>query len=160
MNRLYVQPKTFFLFLLLGLALLTGCTSAGQAERIKLVDLPMAPLEEMPDYVREAEPKIQEAYRFASANPESLKHIPCYCGCNSLGHQSNLECYLTPSGGYDQHAAFCGICIDITQDVMKMSRDKKALTEIRLFIDEKYSKYGPGTGTVPVPHQGMGNDES
>ena len=159
MNRLDVRPKTLFLFLLLSLVLLAGCTSAGQTERLKLVDLPMAPLEEMPDYVREAEAKIQEAYRFASANPERLKHIPCYCGCNSLGHQNNLECYLTPSGDYDQHAAFCGICIEITQDVMRMSREKKALTEIRFFIDEKYSKYGPGTDTAPVPHQGMGNSQ-
>jgi hypothetical protein len=143
------------LLLALALILATGCATARQGERVRLSDLPMAPLENMPDYVRDAEPRIQEAYQFAKANPEALEHIPCYCGCSSLGHKNNLECYIAPSGDYDQHAAFCGVCIDITQDVMQMTREGKALAEMRTFIDTKYSKYGPGTDTDPVPHAGM-----
>jgi len=55
-----------------------------------------APLSEMPDYVQEALPKVQEAYQFAVANPEALEHILCYCGCNSLGHMNNTEYYIKP----------------------------------------------------------------
>ncbi len=48
----------------------------------------------MPDYVQSAPPNVQEAYRFAIANPGALDHIPCYCGCGSMGHDNNLDCYV------------------------------------------------------------------
>ena len=52
------------------------------------------------------------AYRFAAANPEILKYIPCYCGCGEMGHGSNLDCYVDlfrPDGravSYENHAAY------------------------------------------------------
>jgi len=133
--------------------LLSGCGWAGSSQRIKLQELKMAPLAEMPDYVQTADPEIQQAYQFAVANPETLEHIPCYCGCNSIGHTSNLECYVDALGEpaeFDNHGAFCGVCIDITQDVMRLTRDGKELAEIRTYIDDKYSGYGPSTETEPV----------
>jgi hypothetical protein len=94
--------------------LLAGCAPAlsSSGETIKLVHLRLAPLSEMPDYVQEAEPEAQEAYRFAAANPHALDYIPCYCGCNSLGHMNNTQCYLktlNPDGTvaeFDNHAAY------------------------------------------------------
>jgi hypothetical protein len=41
--------------------------------------------------------------------------------------------------------------VDITRDVMQMTRDGKETAEIRAFVDEKYSQYGPPTETGPVP---------
>jgi hypothetical protein len=39
--------------------------------------------------------EIQEAYRFAIANRDTLRYIPCYCGCGeSDGHTSNASCYF------------------------------------------------------------------
>ena len=100
-----------FLLLALGLLLIlsSGCNSS---KRVKLTDLQLAPLSDMPDYVQQAAPEVQEAYRFAVANPEALEHIPCYCGCNSLGHMNNTECYVkrfNPDGTvaeFDNHAAY------------------------------------------------------
>ena len=151
------NSQAFITILLLGLALFlaSGCQAAHYGEKYRLSDLPMAPMEGMPDYVWDAEPRIQEAYQFAAANPEVLSHMPCYCGCSSLGHKNNLECYLAPSGEVDQHAAFCGVCVDITQDVMQMTRQGKELAEMRDFIDNKYAKYGPGTDTPAVPHENL-----
>ena len=68
------QIYYFIIFLILGSSLLlAGCASAG---RTKLQALTLAPLSEMPDYVQEAAPEVQEAYQFAVANPEALEHIP------------------------------------------------------------------------------------
>jgi hypothetical protein len=47
--------------------------------------------------IRRASPRIREAYRFAIANQEVLRYIPCYCGCGSDGHTSNASCYLKES---------------------------------------------------------------
>ncbi|MCA9915616.1 MAG: hypothetical protein KC496_19815, partial [Anaerolineae bacterium] len=37
----------------------------------------------------------------------------------------------------------CSICVDITQDVMRMLRDGKSPQDARGYIDATYSKYGP-----------------
>ncbi len=151
--RRAINNKIIRLLLLLsGAIILSGC--AGSSGRIKLTELQLAPLADMPDFAQSASPEAQEAYRFAVAYPQQLEYIPCYCGCNSLGHKNNLECYLKPSGQaveFDNHAAFCGVCIDITRDVMQLTREGKALADIRNFIDAKYSKSGPSTETEPVP---------
>lgn len=147
--------KIFVGLLLIVLAILSsGCTSYGSIERIKLREIKMASLAEMPDYVQTSAPEIQEAYRFAAANPEILRHISCFCGCNSLGHTSNLECYVNEAG-FDNHAAFCLVCVDITQDTMELTRTGKPLEQIRTFIIDKYSKYGPSTDTVASSNEGM-----
>jgi hypothetical protein len=40
---------------------------------------------------------VREAYRFAISNRDTLRYIPCYCGCGSEGHTSNASCYLKDS---------------------------------------------------------------
>ena len=70
----------------------------------------LAPESVLPDYIRDnAPPQVKEAYRFAVANPDVLKQYPCYCGCGSVQHGSNLDCYIKEvrAGGavvFDDHA--------------------------------------------------------
>lgn len=47
-----------------------------------------------PDLFEQAKPEIQEAYRYALANPDVLQYFPCYCGCGEVGHISNRDCYI------------------------------------------------------------------
>jgi hypothetical protein len=131
--------------LLLVASLLAGCSSG---ETSSSSDLKMAPMSDMPAEVQSAATSVQEAYQFAAANPEALKNVPCYCGCGAAGHTSNYSCYVKevkPSGEvvFDQHALGCSICVDIAQDVMKMTRDGKPPQEIRAAIDQTYAQYGP-----------------
>ncbi len=56
--------------------------------------LALAPFEQMPPKVRTAPQEVRDAYRFAAANPEVLRKIPCYCGCEDLGHRDNYACYV------------------------------------------------------------------
>jgi hypothetical protein len=90
--------------LALAALLLAGC-AAPKAD----TSLQLAPLAEMPPEVRQAPVSVQEAYRFAAANPQILEQIPCYCGCGPVGHGHNLHCYLAgfdPDGRpvFDDHA--------------------------------------------------------
>ncbi len=48
----------------------------------------------MPARILEAYPPIRDAYLFALAHPEVLKYVPCYCGCEEVGHGSNLDCFI------------------------------------------------------------------
>ncbi len=53
----------------------------------------LAPESALPDNIRKAPPGVREAYRFAIANRDILRQIPCYCGCGAE-HRSNAECYI------------------------------------------------------------------
>ena len=142
-------PKRIWLYLCLSALFLVavGCSGAtDETHQIKL-----APKADMPGYVRDAPKKTQEAYRFAAANPEILAEIPCYCGCNAMGHHHNLACYVADMNAegevtkFDQHASYCTICIDITQDVMRLKRAGHSMEDIHDEIVNTYSKYGPPT---------------
>jgi hypothetical protein len=53
----------------------------------------LAPESALPANIRQAPPNVRDAYRFAIANRDILRQIPCYCGCGAE-HQSNAECYI------------------------------------------------------------------
>jgi hypothetical protein len=133
------------------LLFLSACTSAAE--------LKLAPESALPSFLTTAAPRVREAYRFAVANPEALKTVPCFCGCGKMGHTSNLSCFVQNAGTnwetitFDEHAAGCGICVDIAQDVMRMTAEGKQPGEIRQSIDATYSSFGPATDT-PLPAGG------
>ena len=130
-----------FVFMILFSAL-SACSTGAES------DLHMMSLDQMPPDVQAAPVRVQRAYQFAAANPDIMKEIPCYCGCDASGHESNYKCYVSSVGAYgsvefEQHAILCSICVDITQDVMRMVGDGESLQDIRAYIDATYSKYDP-----------------
>src|SRR5262245_29231288 len=109
--------KGFFITLALAaiLVILAGCSGQGYPFSLASESL-------LPDFLGDDPPGVSEAYRFAIASPHELEKYPCYCGCGAMGHTSNLSCYISEMDdvgkvvSFDDHAAGCGICVDITQD--------------------------------------------
>ena len=127
--------------------MISACSSQSQSG-----DLHMLAMDQMSSEVKSAPTTVQAAYQFAAANSDVMKNIPCYCGCGNIGHTSNYSCYVagTDDQGnikFDSHALGCSICVDITQDVMRMLRDGKSPQDARAYIDATYSKYG--TSNIP-----------
>jgi len=121
---------------------ISACTNSGKTH------ISMMALEEMPPDVVASPMRVQTAYRFAAANPDVLEEIPCYCGCDSIGHESNYDCYVASveSSGliiFDKHAINCSICVDITQDVANVLKDGKSPQDAKAYILMAYSKYAP-----------------
>ncbi|HEX5943838.1 MAG TPA: PCYCGC motif-containing (lipo)protein [Anaerolineales bacterium] len=140
--------RTLFFSLMIGLVMLTVLPACSTQSSSGDIHLNMASMELMPAEVHAAPVTVQEAYQFNVANPEIMKDIPCYCGCGNIGHTSNYDCYISDvddAGNitFDNHALGCSICVDITQDVMRMLKDGKSPQEARASIDATYSKYGP-----------------
>ena len=111
-------------------------------------DLAMAPLADMPMDVQNAPATVRQAYQFAAANPEVMKQIPCYCGCGAMGHTSNYACYVAEVAAdgaitYDPHALSCSICVDITQDTMRLLKQGQNVPDIRAYVDRTYARFGP-----------------
>lgn len=139
-----ISRKLLFSVLIIGVVLagLPACLAQPISE------LRMMSLDHMPAEVQSAPVIVQEAYQFAAANPDIMENIPCYCGCGNIGHASNYACYVShvDDNGqitFDNHALGCSICVDITQDVMRMLREGKSLQDTRINIDATYSRYGP-----------------
>lgn len=110
----------------------------------------MAELTAMPVELAAEPQRVTEAYRFAAANPEAAKQMPCYCGCGAMGHTSNYSCFWQTEGIVELHATGCGICVDIAQDTLRGLSQGRSLQEIRAQIDADYSRFGPPTNTPPV----------
>ena len=90
-------------FVLLLLALLVAACGAPAAT------VTLAPSSDLSPALRQTPPQVQEAYRFALANRDTLDKIPCYCGCGNIGHTSNYACYVQPQTAdgqvvFDHHA--------------------------------------------------------
>ncbi|MBU0702426.1 MAG: thioredoxin domain-containing protein [Chloroflexi bacterium] len=71
--------------------------------------LKLASVSELSPEIQQLSLEVQEAYRFALANPDVLDKIPCYCGCGQMGHLNNRMCYVqseTADGQmvFDNHA--------------------------------------------------------
>jgi hypothetical protein len=48
-----------------------------------------------PERFERAPADVQEAYRYAVANPQVLQYMPCFCGCYEEDrHTSNRDCYV------------------------------------------------------------------
>ncbi len=102
----------------------------------------------LPKEMQAAPARVRAAYQFALSTPDALQNVPCYCGCGSMGHTSNLSCYIKDrkAGGeivFEQHALGCSLCVDISQDVMRMTSEGKSPQAIRADIVAAYSKFGP-----------------
>jgi hypothetical protein len=103
---------------------------------------------DMPMDVQSAPEVVRSAYQFAVANPDVLTQLPCYCGCGGMGHTSNYACYVAGESEdgsleFDNHALGCSICVDITVDAMRMLNEGQTMTEIRSYVDQTYSAFGP-----------------
>src|SRR3989304_9671075 len=145
--NMFSQSRKFFSLSLM-VVLLSTAISACSTSKSSDVHLYMMPLDQMPAEVQSAAVAVQEAYQFASINPDVMQNIPCYCGCGDIGHTSNYDCYVSGVDAqgniqFDNHALGCSFCVDITRDVMRMLREEKTPAEARVFVDATYAKSGP-----------------
>jgi hypothetical protein len=109
-----------------------------------------------PSAYRNAAQAVRTAYQFAAANYETLRYIPCFCGCGlSAGHLNNYDCFVkaATSDGWvllDPHGLGCGTCVAITLEVIAMRSQGMTTKAIRTSIDDRWAKTGPSTPT-PFP---------
>lgn len=99
--------------------------------------------------------RTEEAYGYAMEHQAVLQWIPCFCGCGAVGHGSNLDCYFEPSAAgsivFEEHASYCGVCVDITLRTKQLAASGASLASIRTTIDAEFGGVGPGTDTqVPL----------
>lgn len=95
-------------------------------------------------------------YAYAARHPEILAHIPCYCGCVSEGHRSNLNCFVTGFRAdgtpvWTDHSFNCDMCVHIAREVMLMSSQGTSVSDIRAVIDQRYGHGSHRPTNTPSP---------
>ncbi|MEE9199580.1 MAG: PCYCGC motif-containing (lipo)protein [Dehalococcoidia bacterium] len=48
--------------------------------------------------LKDAPTEVREAYLYALERPDVLQYIPCFCGCDKVGHRSSLDCFVAGTG--------------------------------------------------------------
>lgn len=104
-----------------------------------------AALNQLPSFLDGQDPKIVRAYQMVAAHTELLQYIPCYCGCESIGHTSSQSCFIKeikPDGSivWDDHGTRCTTCMNIAVIASQMQDAGKSPSEIRKMIDEKFKE--------------------
>ena len=99
---------------------------------------------------------VRETYEFAARHPEVLTYIPCYCGCESVGHGGNHDCFVRSRDAlgkvtWNDHSWHCTVCIDVARDAMLMHNSGASPTAIRAAIDQKWGTRFPSHTLTPPP---------
>ncbi|NCO11648.1 hypothetical protein GW924_03530 [Candidatus Pacearchaeota archaeon] len=115
----------------------------------------------LPDYAF-INSEIKEAYVFAQTNYQDLLGLPCNCGCGTIEgaeahgsrvHENGLaDCFMegnvNEGGKWDSHASSCGLCYNDALFAKKLYSEGESKEEIKLQLEEKYSKLKFGDETV------------
>lgn len=100
---------------------------------------------------------LQQVYEFAAKHPEVLQYVPCYCGCERVGHTANHSCFVKARAAdgrvteWDSHGMGCAVCIDVAREAMTLFNSGSRPSAIRDAIDKKYAASYPSSTPTPRP---------
>lgn len=102
-------------------------------------------------------PIVRQVYEFAARHPDVLGFIPCYCGCERMGHTGNHDCFVKSRAAdgrvieWDSHGLGCAICLDVGRQAMTMFNQGMSVRAIRTAIDREYGARFPSHTHTPQP---------
>jgi hypothetical protein len=121
--------------------------------------LPLLP-DNLPYAVRPVD-YVKTVYTFAAHHAEVLRYVPCFCGCERMGHHANDECFIAKRSAtgkvleWQPHGIICEICLDVAHEAMQLHDSGTPIDQIRAAIDRKWStQTGSHTNTMMPPHSG------
>ena len=162
--RLYLAAGTILLALTFTVSLVAGQHVHGTAQTapkpvtpMKAHAGPIPPLPQVSFSPSRPMPMVQQVYEFAARHPEVLQYVPCYCGCERVGHNGNHDCFVKARAAngrvteWDTHGIGCAICLDVGRDAMTLFNAGNSVAQIRSAIDKKYGSHFPSSTPTPQP---------
>ena len=113
----------------------------GPHKQANLPPLPFGPRDPLP----RPTPVVTQVFQFAAEHPEVLSYVPCFCGCDHMGHKGNDDCFVKQRAAngdviaWEPHGTECQVCIDVGQQSMQMYSSGASLAQIRATIEKKYA---------------------
>ena len=113
----------------------------GPHKQANLPPLPFAPRDPLPRPTQ----VVAAVFRFSAEHPEILTYVPCFCGCEHLGHTGNEDCFVKSRAAngdvvqWEPHGSECQVCIDVGQQAMQMYASGASVRDIRAAVEKKYA---------------------
>jgi len=134
----------------------------GPHKQTNFPPLPFGPRDPVPRPAncvnRSSQACVADVFKFAAEHPEVLGYVPCFCGCEHLGHRGNDDCFVKARAAngdvvaWEPHGTECQVCLDVGQQAMQMYSSGASVREIRAAIEKKYSgTYHNHTPTAAPP---------
>ena len=118
---------------------------------------PIPPLPDVAFTPSRPMPLVQQVYEFAARHPEVLQYVPCYCGCERMGHSGNHDCFVKSRAAngrvteWEPHGMGCAVCLDVGRDAMTLFNSGSSVAQIRGAIEKKYGAYFNSSTPTPPP---------
>jgi hypothetical protein len=102
-------------------------------------------------------PVMRQVYEFAARHPEVLQYIPCYCGCENVGHKANHDCFVRSRAAdgrvtqWDSHGMGCAVCLGVGRRAMALFNQGMSVQQIRATIDREFGSHYPSHTPTPNP---------
>ena len=126
----------------------------GPHKQAKLPPLPFGPRDPLPRPTQ----VVAQVFQFAAEHPEVLAYVPCFCGCDHMGHKGNDDCFVKSRAAngdvlqWEPHGTECQVCIDVGQMSMQMYSSGASVRDIRTAVEKKFaSQYQNHTPTPQPP---------
>ena len=100
---------------------------------------------------------IQAVYRYAAEHPEVLRYVPCFCGCNEIGHRSSEDCFVKSRSKngtvteWNEHGIACAMCIAVVERAKTMCESGASLRAVRADIEKRYGHITGLRTETPLP---------
>jgi hypothetical protein len=101
-------------------------------------------------------PIMRQVYEFAARHPEVLQYVPCYCGCENVGHTANHDCFVKSRAAdgrvtqWDAHGMGCAVCMGVGRKAMTMFNRGMSVADIRAAIEKEYGSHYPSHTPTPA----------
>lgn len=80
--------------------------------------------------------RAHEAYEIAAKEPNLLKQLHCFCGCDKHWTRNLLDCYRT------KHASICPTCMGEAIEASKLAKQGLPVAQIRRALSDDYGHGG------------------
>jgi hypothetical protein len=107
---------------------------------------------------------VRTVYAFAAHHSDVLRYVPCFCGCERMGHRTNDDCFVARRSASGQvlewqpHGAICEICLDVAHEAMQLHNTGASVDQIRAAIDREWASRGTSHTNTPLPPAHGGHD--
>ena len=116
---------------------------------------------QFPGYPMPRSPEVvRAAYTFAAEHPEVLSYVPCYCGCERMGHRGNEDCFVKSRDvngdvvQWEDHGMDCAVCLDVATRARLMFASGASIADIRAAVEKEWAgRSTTHTPTPEAPHQ-------
>lgn len=126
--------------------------SYGPRKQATLPPIPFAGYE--PPYGKEV---ATQAFVFAAEHPEIASYVPCYCGCQAMGHNGNEDCFVKARGEngdvteWEPHGVECAVCIEVATRSRQMQASGAGVSSIRTAVEREFNARYPSSPKMIVP---------